>query len=78
MKGELHSSKGGRRTAETAAVEIETVDDLVSPVSTHNEWDPLEEIIVGTPYHLDYHGDRSFRIFSRLTPSGRPRWGTRR
>ena len=54
---------------ETAAVEIETVVDLVSPVSTHNEWDPLEEIIVGTPYHLDYHDDRSFRIFFHLNRS---------
>ncbi|MBP2471922.1 glycine amidinotransferase [Crossiella equi] len=38
-------------------------EDTASPVSTHNEWDPLEEVIVGTPYHLDYHNDRSFRIF---------------
>lgn len=45
------------------------------PVSTHNEWDPLEEVVVGTPYHLDYHADRSFRIFfhmnrSTINPSG--------
>ncbi|WP_036571393.1 hypothetical protein [Nocardia sp. BMG51109] len=36
---------------------------------THTEWDPLEEIIVGTPYHLDYHDDRSFRIFFHLNRS---------
>lgn len=41
-------------------------ENLISPVSTHNEWDPLEEVIVGTPYHLDYHDDRSFRIFFHL------------
>ncbi|GAA5095204.1 glycine amidinotransferase [Nocardia iowensis] len=38
-------------------------EKLTSPVSTHNEWDPLEEVVIGTPYHLDYHNDRSFRIF---------------
>ena len=32
-------------------------------VSTHNEWDPLEEVIVGTPYHADYHLDTSFKLF---------------
>lgn len=32
-------------------------------VNSHNDWDPLEEVIVGTPYHADYHVDTSFRIF---------------
>lgn len=32
-------------------------------VNTHDEWSPLEEIIVGGPYHLDYHDDTSFRLF---------------
>jgi N-dimethylarginine dimethylaminohydrolase len=33
------------------------------PVNSHDEWSPLEEVIVGTPYHLDYHEDTSFRLF---------------
>jgi glycine amidinotransferase len=33
------------------------------PVSSHDEWGALEEVIVGTPYHLDYHDDLSFRLF---------------
>jgi len=32
-------------------------------VNTYDEWTPLEEVIVGTPYHLDYHDDTSFRLF---------------
>jgi glycine amidinotransferase len=32
-------------------------------VNSHNEWDPLEEVIVGTPYHTDYHLDTSFKLF---------------
>jgi len=32
-------------------------------VSSHDEWSPLREVIVGTPYHLDYHDDLSFRLF---------------
>lgn len=39
------------------------------PVNTYTEWDRLEEVIVGTPYHLDYHADRSFRIFFHLNRS---------
>src|SRR5262245_29922974 len=35
----------------------------VQVVNTHDEWSPLEEIIVGGPYHLDYHTDTSFRLF---------------
>jgi glycine amidinotransferase len=42
---------------------------LTGPVSSHNEWDTLEEVIVGTPFHLDYHNDRSFRIFFHLNRS---------
>lgn len=34
-----------------------------SPVNSYDEWTPLEEVIVGTPYHLDYHADESFRLF---------------
>lgn len=37
-----------------------------SPVSTYDEWGRLEEVIVGTPYHLNYDDDRSFRIFFHL------------
>jgi glycine amidinotransferase len=33
------------------------------PVWSHNEWSPLQEVIVGTPYHLDYHADLSFQLF---------------
>jgi hypothetical protein len=33
------------------------------PVSSHDEWSPLREVVVGTPYHLDYHEDASFRLF---------------
>jgi glycine amidinotransferase len=32
-------------------------------VNSHDEWSPLEEVIVGTPYHLDYHDDSSFKMF---------------
>src|SRR5918992_556168 len=34
-----------------------------TPVNSYDEWSPLEEIIVGTPYHLDYYNDESFRLF---------------
>lgn len=33
------------------------------PVNSYDEWTPLEEVIVGTPYHLDYHDDETFRLF---------------
>lgn len=36
---------------------------MTSIVNSHNHWDRLEEVIVGTPYHLDYHDDVSFRLF---------------
>ena len=32
-------------------------------VNSHDGWSPLEEIIVGTPFHLDYSDDVSFRLF---------------
>jgi glycine amidinotransferase len=35
----------------------------IGVVNSHDEWSPLEEVIVGTPYHLDYHDDSSFRLF---------------
>lgn len=35
----------------------------VPVVSSHDEWSTLEEVIVGTPYHLDYHDDISFQMF---------------
>lgn len=40
------------------------------PVNSHDEWSRLREVIVGTPYHLDYHDDLSFRLFfhRNLTP----------
>lgn len=34
-----------------------------SPVNSYDEWTSLEEVIVGTPYHLDYHADESFQLF---------------
>src|ERR1700722_13598341 len=37
--------------------------DASAPVSSHDEWSPLREVVVGTPYHLDYHEDASFRLF---------------
>jgi glycine amidinotransferase len=35
----------------------------MSLVNSYNEWAPLEEVVVGSPYHLDYHADTSFRLF---------------
>jgi glycine amidinotransferase len=32
-------------------------------VNSYDEWSTLHETIVGTPYHLDYHLDTSFRLF---------------
>ena len=32
-------------------------------VNSYNGWDPLEEIVVGTAFHLDYSTDVSFRLF---------------
>ncbi|HEX4960458.1 MAG TPA: glycine amidinotransferase [Thermoanaerobaculia bacterium] len=32
-------------------------------VNSHNYWSPLEEIIVGTSFHLDYSEDLSFKLF---------------
>lgn len=32
-------------------------------VNTHNGWDPLEEVVIGVPYLLDYATDVSFRLF---------------
>jgi glycine amidinotransferase len=32
-------------------------------VNTFDEWSPLQEVVVGTPFHLDYHDDSSFRMF---------------
>lgn len=32
-------------------------------VHSYDEWSPLREVIVGTPYHLDYHDDETFRVF---------------
>lgn len=32
-------------------------------VNSHNDWSPLEEVIVGTPYHLDYSEDVSSKLF---------------
>jgi glycine amidinotransferase len=37
--------------------------DPTPVVNSHNDWDPLEEVVVGTPYHLDYEADVSFRLF---------------
>ncbi len=37
--------------------------DTTPVVNSHNGWAPLEEVIVGAPFHLDYGNDVSFRIF---------------
>lgn len=63
---------------EVAGSGVAASQDLTCPVSTYNEWDPLEEVIVGTPYHLDYHDDRSFRIFFFLNRSTMNSSGTMR
>lgn len=43
---------------------------LTGPVASSDEWSLLREVVVGTPYHLDYHADVSFRLFfhRNLTP----------
>jgi glycine amidinotransferase len=38
-------------------------EPVSAAVNSHDEWSPLTEVIVGTPYHLDYHDDLSFRLF---------------
>lgn len=35
----------------------------MSVVNSHNSWSPLEEIVVGGPYHLGYEDDVSFKLF---------------
>jgi glycine amidinotransferase len=47
-----------------------TAGEQPGPVWSCDEWSPLREVIVGTPYHLDYHADLSFRLFfhRNLTP----------
>jgi len=32
-------------------------------VNSYNDWDPLEEVIVGSAFHLDYSNDVSFKLF---------------
>lgn len=32
-------------------------------VNSHNSWDPLEEVVIGVPFDLDYSNDVSFRLF---------------
>lgn len=44
-------------------VPAETGTSPIPVVNSHNDWSPLEEIIVGTPFHLDYANDVSFRLF---------------
>src|SRR5262245_8914421 len=36
---------------------------MATIVRSNDEWSKLTEVIVGTPYHLDYHDDTSFRLF---------------
>ncbi|QIN84658.1 glycine amidinotransferase [Rubrobacter tropicus] len=54
--------------------------DATAVVNSHNGWAPLEEVIVGAPFHLDYQNDVSFRVFffgnlrSGLNPNGRGPW----
>lgn len=35
----------------------------MSLVNSHNDWSPLEEVVVGSPRHLGYDDDVSFRLF---------------
>jgi len=42
------------------------VAEKIPVVNAHNEWSKLEEVIVGTPFHLDYQNDESFRLFFHL------------
>ena len=37
--------------------------DSLPVVNSHEGWSRLEEVIVGIPYHLDYHDDVSFKLF---------------
>jgi glycine amidinotransferase len=39
------------------------MDSKSPPVRSNDEWTTLEEVIIGTPFHLDYHTDISFKIF---------------
>ncbi len=32
-------------------------------INSHNGWDPLEEVVIGVPFDLDYSNDTSFRLF---------------
>ncbi|MEU9290665.1 amidinotransferase [Streptomyces sp. NPDC048275] len=41
------STAGVQRPGVRTAAAVESTEPLVSPVNSHNEWDPLEEIVVG-------------------------------
>jgi glycine amidinotransferase len=43
------------------------------PVRSHNDWDPLEEVVVGEPFHLGYSPDVSSSLFYEI-PLGDERW----
>ena len=48
---------------------------MVSPVSSYNEWDPLEEVIVGNGFPLDMPAlDFSFQYFFHDNIYGRAEW----
>jgi glycine amidinotransferase len=46
-------------------------------VNAHNGWAPLEEIIVGAPFHLDYANDLSFRLFFHDNLADQPAYESR-
>jgi glycine amidinotransferase len=43
------------------------------PVRSHNDWDPLEEVVVGEPFHLGYSPDVSSSLFYEI-PLDDERW----
>src|SRR6185312_4038445 len=61
--------QGGDMSEHTATVAEETASGKAVAekkwpvVNSHNYWSPLEEIIVGTSFHLDYSEDLSFKLF---------------
>jgi glycine amidinotransferase len=54
--------------------ELESVVHLDPlPVASQNDWDPLEEVVVGDPFHLGYSPDVSSSLFYEI-PLDDERW----
>src|SRR6185295_12558713 len=62
VKEEKMSEHTATVSEETAA-EKAVAEKKWPVVNSHNYWSPLEEIIVGTSFHLDYSEDLSFKLF---------------